>query len=281
MPFDVRELFKGRGGAQKYAEIPSFTRQFLVIVDDIHAFESEIASSCGIAMLSAHPDIADALCVNISVAQDGDSPYHFRVTHTYGVMDDADEDPLARPDQFTYSGAITSGPAFIHYNDGNGSGKVIVNSAFDPLEGMEMEKGEWRISITGNRATFNKSMAAQYLNAVNSDEYSGLAVGTVKCQGISGVKRVELVNELKVTYYEVTVELAYREETWRLKTWDVGFNEIVDGKREKILDEKKKAVSQPVALSGGVKKAVGQPPDVLTFKIYKELAYAGIFPVLP
>lgn len=274
-------MFKGRGGAQKYAEIPSYTRQFLVIVDDIHAFESDIVQSCGIAMLSAHPDIPAALCVNISVAQDGDSPYHFKVTHTYGVMDDADEDPLQRPDQFTYSGAITSGPAFIHYNEGNGSPQVIVNTAFDPLEGMEMEKGEWRISITGNRATFDKGMAGAYLNAVNSDEYSGMAAGTVKCQGISGVKRVELVNELKVAYYEVTVELAYREETWRLQTWDVGFNEIVGGKREKILDEKKKPVSQPVALSGGVKKAVGQPPDMLTFKIYKELSFAGIFPVLP
>ena len=281
MAFDVRELFKGRGGAQKYAEIPSYTRQFLVIVDDIHAYESDIAQACGVAMLSAHPDIADALCTNISVTQDGDSPYHFKVTHTYGVMDDADEDPLQRPDQFTYSGAITSGPAFIHYNDGNGSPKVIVNSAFDPLEGMEMEKGEWRISITGNRATFSKGLAAAYLNTVNSDTYSGLAPGTVKCQGISGAKRVELVNDAKVTYYEVTVELAHREETWRLKTWDVGFNQIVSGKREKILDEAKKEVSQPVALSSGVKKAVGQPPDILTFKIYKEQAFTGTFPALP
>lgn len=281
MAFDVRELFKGRGGAQKYAEIPSYKREFLVIVDDIHAFESDIAQSCGIGMLDAHPDIGDALCTNISVTQDGDSPYHFKVTHTYGVMDDADENPLNRPDQFTYSGAITSGPCFIHYNDGNNAGKVIVNSAFDPLEGMEMEKGEWRISITGNRSTFDKSLAAQYLNAVNSDVYSSLAIGTVKCQGISGAKRVELVNDAKLTYYEVTVELAYREETWRLKTWDVGFNQIVSGTREKILDEKKKEISQPVALSGGVKKAVGQPPDVLTFIIYKEKTFTGTFPALP
>ena len=278
---DSRELFRGRGGSQKYGEVPTYKREFLVRVDSMATSELLIAQAPGIAMLDAHPDQANALLNDVSVTQDGDSPFHYRVSLSYGVLEDADENPLDRPDQFNYTGAITSGPAFIHYGDGNDSPKVIVNTAGDPLEGMEMEKAEWRISISGNRSVFNKSMAANYLNTINSDTYSGLEPGTVKCQGISGSRKIELVNGSKLVYWEVNVELAHRGENWRLKTWDVGFNEIVDGERKKILDAAKKEVSQPVALHEGEQKAAGEEPDMLTFKIYKEKAFTGIFPALP
>ena len=278
---DSRELFRGRGGSQKYGEVPTYKREFLVRVDTMDTGETLIAQAPGIAMLDAHPDVAEALLNDVSVTQDGDSPFHYRVSLTYGVLEDADENPLDRPDQFNYTGAITSGPAFIHYGDGNDSPKVIVNSAGDPLEGLEKELAEWRISISGNRSVFNKSMAANYLNTINSDTYSGLEPGTVKCQGISGSRKIELVNGSKLVYWEVNVELAHRGENWRLKTWDVGFNEIVDGERKKILDAAKKEVSQPVALHEGEQKAAGEEPDMLTFKIYKEKTFTGIFPALP
>ena len=278
---DSRELFRGRGGSQKYGEVPTYTRVFLVRVDTMDTGETAIAQAPGIAMLDAHPDQPEALLNDVSVTQDGDSPFHYRVSLTYGVLEDADEDPLSRPDQFNYTGAITSGPAFIHYGDGNDSPAVIVNSAGDPLEGLEKELAEWRITISGNRADFDKSLASDYLNTINLDTYSGLAPGTVKCQGISGSRKIELVSGSKLVYWEVNVELAHRGENWRLKTWDVGFNEIISGERKKILDAAKKEVSQPVALSGGVQKSAGQPPDMLTFKIYKEKTFTGIFPALP
>jgi hypothetical protein len=278
---DSRELFRGRGGSQKYGEVPSYKREFLVRVDSMNTSETLIAQAPGIAMLDAHPDVAEALLNDVSVTQDGDSPFHYRVSLSYGVLEDADENPLDRPDQFNYTGAITSGPAFIHYGDGNDSPAVIVNSAGDPLEGLEKELAEWRVSISGNRAVFDKSLASDYLNTINSDTYSGLSAGTVKCQGISGSRKIELVSGSKLVYWEVNVELAHRGENWRLKTWDVGFNEIVGGERKKILDAAKKEVSQPVALSGGVQKSAGQPPDMLTFKIYKEKWFTGVFPELP
>jgi hypothetical protein len=40
-------------------------------------------------------------------------------------------------------------------------------------------------------------------------------------------------------------------------------------------------VSEPVALSGGAAKAPGQPPDLLSFRIYKMLPFSGTFPVIP
>jgi hypothetical protein len=279
---DSRELFRGRGGSQKYGEVPSYKREFLVRVDSMDTSETLICQAPGIAMLSSHPDVAAALLNDVSVTQDGDSPFHYRVSLSYGVLEDADENPLDRPDQFNYTGAITSGPCFIHYDDGNDSPKTIVNTAGDPLPGLEKELAEWRISITGNRADFDKSLAADYLNTVNSDSYSGLAAGTVKCQGISGSRKIELVNGSKLVYWEVNVELAHRGESWRLKTWDCGFNQIVGGERKKILDAAKKELSEPVSLHLGVEKTpVGSEPDMLEFKVYKEKTFTGIFPALP
>jgi hypothetical protein len=279
---DSRELFRGRGGSQKYGEVPSYKREFLVRVDTMNTSETLIAQAPGIAMLDPHPDVAEALLNDVSVTQDGDSPFHYRVSLSYGVLEDADENPLDRPDQFNYTGAITSGPCFIHYDDGNDSPKTIVNTAGDPLPGLEKELAEWRISITGNRADFDKSLAADYLNTVNSDSYSGLAAGTVKCQGISGSRKIELVNGSKLVYWEINVELAHRGESWRLKTWDCGFNQIVGGERKKILDAAKKELSEPVSLHLGVEKTpVGSEPDLLEFKVYKEKTFTGIFPALP
>jgi hypothetical protein len=60
----------------------------------------------------------------------------------------------------------------------------------------------------------------------------------------------------------------------------VGFNEIVGGQRKKILAGKD-PVSEPAALSNGRAKAPGQPPDMLSFRIYKSLTFNGTFPVIP
>jgi hypothetical protein len=218
----------------------------------------------------------------MSCQNDGD-PLHYKVEFTYDLIKPEDRQPMPwdRDDKFTFSGSVTSGPAFVHYNEGFSSPKFIVNTAGDPLEGAEKEQAEWRVQITGNRRSFNYGQAMAYVNAVNSDSWSGAPPGTVKCQGISGQREVEQVNNREVSYWTVTVELAYRVEGWQLKLWDVGYNEIKSGKRQKILDKMKEPVSEPVALSNGVAKSPGQPPDMLTFKIYKELPFTGAFASLP
>jgi len=40
-------------------------------------------------------------------------------------------------------------------------------------------------------------------------------------------------------------------------------------------------VSEPAALSNGIAKAPGQPPDMKVFRIYPMLPFNGKFPVLP
>jgi hypothetical protein len=277
-----REVIDGRGATQKFGENVKCKRTFIATVDDPSTPVSEINDSIGVQWLDAHPEFPAVYVTDMSCQNDGD-PLHYRVEFTYDLIkpEDRQQMPWNREDKFTFSGGVTTAPAIVHYNDGFSSPKLIVNTAGDPLEGAERECAEWRISITGNREFFPKSMAMSYINTVNSDSWSGFPAGTVKCQAISGQREVEQVNNAEVAYWQVSVELAYRAEGWALKLWDVGYNEIKSGGRQKILDKLKEPVSEPVALSNGVAKAAGSPPDMLTFKVYREASFGGIFTQLP
>lgn len=281
-----REIIDGRGATQRFAENVKCKRTFMATVDDPTTPVSDIAASVGISWLDPHPEFPAVYVTDISCQNDGD-PLHYKVEFTYDLVKPEDREagptamPWERPDKFTFAGSVTSGPAIVHYNDGISSPKLIVNTAGDPLEGAEREQAEWRIQISGSRQNFPYAMAMNYVNTVNSDSWSGFPPRTVKCQGISGQREIEQIDNVDVPYWSVSVDLAYRAEGWSLKLWDVGYNEIVSGQRKKILDKLKEPVSDPVALSNGVAKSPGQPPDMLTFKVYREASFAGVFSPLP
>jgi hypothetical protein len=277
-----REVIDGRGATQKFGENVKCKRTFIATVNDPTTSVSEINNSIGINWLDPHPEFSAVYCTDMSCQNDGD-PLHYKVEFTYDLIkpEDRAQLPWERTDKFSFSGGVSTAPAIIHYNDGFSSPKLIVNTAGDPLEGAERENAEWRITITGNRQYFPYSMAMGYINTVNSDSWSGFAPGTLKVQAISGQRDVEQVNNAEVAYWQVSVEIAYRAEGWALKLWDVGYSEIISGERKKILDKLKEPVSEPAALSNGRAKTPGQPPDMLTFKVYREAAYAGVFTQLP
>jgi len=275
------EITDGRRAEQEFRGSAKTSRVFDVRVDDPAEPLVNIANACGIQWLDPHPEFP-VYCIGIQ-PENVDGPLTYRVTFKYDLLKPQDRAilPWQRKDKFSYDGSLTTGPAFLHYNDGNGSPGLIVNSAGDPLEGLMRDEAEWVVTIEGNRQAFDKGLAQTYLNAVNSDTWSGCGAGTIKCQRLSGKLEIEQIEGQEVTYWAVSTVLAYREVGWRLRTWDVGFNEIVSGQRRKILDAAEQPVSQPVGLSGGAKVSAGSSPAMLTFRIYKELPFAGIFPVLP
>lgn len=277
-----REIIDGRGAAQQFGENVKVKRTFMVTLDDPTTPVTTIANAPGVKWLDAHPEFTSVYCVGIQAECDGD-PQHYKVVCTYDLLKPEERHamPWDREALFTFSGSVSTAPAIVHYNDGPTNPKLICNTAGDPLEGAEREQAAWQISISKNYQTFDYSKAMNYLNAVNSDSWSGAAAGTVKCQGISGQKQVEQVNGNEVTYWSVEMTLAYRPEGWALKLWDVGYNQIVNGERRKILDKLNEPVSEPAALSNGIAKSPGNPPDMLTFKVYRELSFSGVFPNLP
>lgn len=277
----AREITDGRRAEQDFGGVAKTSRAFTVTIDDPATPLSEIADACGIQWLDPHPEFP-IYCTSIRPEEDG-SPLHYKVTFSYDLVKEEDRFilPWERLDKFSYDGSITSAPCFVHFPNGSSNPALIVNSAGDPLEGLSRDEAEWTVSIEGNRRLFIKSVARAYLNAVNSDWYSDCAPGTVKCQRISGSNEIENIQGEDVSYWKVSITLAYREVGWEIRTWDIGFNEIVSGQRRRILDGANQPIAAPVALSGGAKKPAGSAPDMLTFYPYKQLPFSGIFPVLP
>lgn len=280
---DSREMFRGRSSQTQYGDVPVYTRVFLVRTDSADTDLQEIAEGTGLVWLEPHPENNNALLVESNVQQDGDSPFHYKVTATYKVGQDLAQTPWDRPAQFSFNGSLASAPCFWYYpNSGdNNTKRIIINTAGDPIGGLDRDEGEFNVSITINKAPpFDYAKAQNYVGAINSDTWSGGAPKTWKCQSITGTRKVEDVNGNKYVYWETNATLSYRNTGWDLQTWDVGFNQIVGGQRVKILAGSE-PVSEPAALSNGVAKTPGQPPDMLTFRIYRMLTFNGTFPTLP
>jgi hypothetical protein len=176
------------------------------------------------------------------------------------------------------------------------NGNILMNSAGDPLEGMERDlcyRGYTLVrsysSLSGADAQINS-----VINRTNSDTWPmfasyGLA-DTWKCSISNFAKKVIITSsgatQTAARYWEVTYELEYKEETWHCKPWDMGFNQRVgaDGvptgtgtKRAAILGVEGRPVKQPVALAGGVALPPGTPPVALDFDPYKKAAFRTVF----
>ena len=288
---DCREMYRGRSRQANLEGVPQYVRIFLVRTSVINPNMSFVASAPGIAWRDPYPDDADAVLVESSTSQDGESPFHYKVTYNYRHLDETDKIPWLRPAQYTFSGSLASAPAFWHYSGGDNNNtetEIIINSAGDPLSGLDRDEAEFNVTIQYNqKPPFDYGKAQLYVGAINSDAWSGGAPKTWKCQSVSASRKFEVIPALtpdsppvKTYFFDTTITLAYRASKWDLQTWDVGFNELVAGKRRKILAGSD-PVSEPAALREGVAKTPGQPPDMLTFRIYRMLPFVGTFESIP
>jgi hypothetical protein len=289
---DCRELFRGKSRQASLDGNPTYTRIFLVRVNTVKPNLHQVAAAPGIAWREVYPDDANAFLVESNVSQDGDSAFHYKVTFQYRYLDESEKIPWRRPAVFSFSGSLASAPCFWHYpNEGdNNTKQVIVNTAKDPLSGLDRDEGEFNVTISYNqKPPFYYDKAQLYVGAINSDVWSGGQPKTWKCQSITANRKTETIpgNDpnsqapVKVIYYETSITCAYRSTGWDLQTWNVGFNEIKSGKRSKILAGGD-PVSEPAALNAnGTQKTPGQPPDLLTFRIYRTLPFVGTFYQIP
>lgn len=288
---DCREVYRGRSRQANLEGVPQYVRIFLVRTDTVNPNLTYVAAAPGIFWRDPHPNDQNAVLVESSTQQDGDSPFHYKVTYTYKYLDETEKFPWDRPSQFTFNGSLASAPAFWCFSPGdttNSSTQIIVNSAGDPLQGLDRDEAEFSVTIQQNvKPPFSYANAQLYVGSINSDSWSGGAAKTWKCQSMTASRKYEVIPAVvpddppvKVYYWDTSTTLAYRASGWDLKTWDVGFNEIVSGKRVKIYAGSE-PVSEPVALTAGRAKTPGQPPDMLTFRIYPMRAFAGVFPALP
>jgi hypothetical protein len=288
---DCRELYRGKSRQASVDGNPTYTRIFLVRVNTINPSLSQVAAAPGIAWRDAFPTDANAFLVESSTQQDGESAFHYKVTYQYRYLDESEKIPWQRPPVFSFSGSLASAPCFWYYKNAgdNNTKEIIVNTAKDPLSGLDRDEGEFNVTISYNqKPPFDYAKAQAYVGAINSDVWSGGQPKTWKCQSITANRKIETLPNttpdlppVKVIYYETSITCAYRNTGWDLQTWNVGFNELKAGRKEKILVGSEPA-SEPMALNpNGSQKAPGLPPDMLTFRIYRTLPFVGTFHQIP
>jgi hypothetical protein len=285
--------------SHKFGESPTAERKVVVTVSAPVAHQS-LLDAVGIYHGSVHPEFPYLLCTEGTVTET--DRQHAEITYRYEVpqvgSQDAQPNPLARRDVWSFSTGGAAVPALVYYQgSGNANRKALINTAGDFFESAMTEEAELRCSISGNRSVFPVAVAAQVTNCVNSDGFMGAAVHQWKCQGISGQQQVEVVSGVEIKYWSVTVELAYRQSGWNLLLPNVGWNYIsgagtglAEKRRCYVIDEatkEKVASANVMALDddGGIRLnsdwTGSGAPTILNRRVHPEVAFTPYFGTPP
>ena len=209
-------------------------------------------------------------------------PFHFRVMVDYDCTLDITTQtpitPLLQPPEVSWTFAGSN-----EQIDTDVDGYPITNSAgesFDPP--ITKDHSDLVLRYTRNEQTFDKSVAADYKDAVNSDVFLGFGAGHVLCTMFEASQ----MRAAALTYYRVRYEFRVRYDEvktrdtngdiqtqvfgWAKRIRDEGFREWIgtnpDGspKYRAITDENGQKISQPHLLDGiGFKlsdAAIKNPP---------------------
>jgi hypothetical protein len=217
--------------AHRFGEAPSAERKFVVTVDAPTPTQ-EIINAVGIFHGSIHPEFTYLRCLNGSFNET--DRQHVEATFAYEVpnvgSDQLEPNPLARRDVWSFSTGGAQVPALYFYADDGIA--PLANSAGDLYEGLTTSEAEMRVTISGNRPTFDYALASQVTNCLNGAPYLGGDVFTWMCTGITGQQQVEVVNDVEIKYWSFTAELVYRQGTHLLMLPDVGFNYIAESEED-------------------------------------------------
>ena len=276
-----------RTASHRFGEAPTAERKYIITVDEPTPTQT-LVNAVGIFHASAHPEFSYLKCLNIQVTET--DRHHAEITYSYELpkQEELDPNPLARPDVWSFSTGGSQVPALVYYDgSGNSNKKPLQNTAKDFFEGLTTLEAEVRASISGNRPTFPLANAAAVTNSVNSSSYLGGAAHTWLCGGISGQQATEVVNDVELRYWQITVELVYRASGHDLLLPNVGWNYLEGGEKKRVWvrdpeSGEKVASGSPRALTntGGL-KADDQEPDILTRRVYPEADFSNYFGTPP
>jgi hypothetical protein len=216
--------------SHRIGEAPTAERKFAITVSEPVSHQT-IIDTIGILHGSPHPEYAYLLCTQGSFSEI--DRHHVEATYEYalpagGSIENSDPHPLSRPDVWSFSTGGIAIPVFYYY-DGDEIAP-LVNSAGDIIEGFTSTEAELRVTIAGNRATFDYALATSVTNCINDADYLGGAPFTWMCTGISGQQQAEVVNGSEVRYWTFTAELVYRESSHLLLVPDSGWQYIAQDK---------------------------------------------------
>jgi len=275
--------------SHKLGEAPRGTSKWAITVTEPIGHQTAI-DTVGIYHGTVHPEYAYLVCTDASITET--DRHHVEISYTWEVPEAGQElgfqpNPIARADVWSFSTGGAQVPALTYYNGtGNGDRRPLVNAANDYFEGLTRLEAEVRLTISGNRATFPSAVAASVTNAVNDSAFLFGAAHQWFCGGITGAQASEVVNGQVVNYWQVGVELVYRQSGHDLLLPHVGWHYVASNVKYPVLvkdwDDTYVRASTPQPLNtNGTQKSAGSAPDILTRRIYPEINYTTYFGVPP
>ena len=280
----------------KFGEAPTAERKFTVSLSAPVATQ-QILNAVGIFFGANHPEYTYLRCVQGSVNEI--DRYYAECTYRYELpprgTEEYEPNPLARRDVWSFSVGGAQVPALRYFHgDGNGDVRPLVNAAGDFFEGLTATECEVRATISSNRATFDLLLASNVTNAINDSAYLGGNQYTWLCAGIGAQQTSEVVNDVEVRYWQLTVELLYRRSGWVMQLPHVGWHYIDQGTgnqkvrawvyqdQDGTLQKVDASSPQPLDDDGDLKyPGSNGVPDILLRRVHPAINFQGFFGTPP
>lgn len=233
---------------------------------------SQILDAIGISHGSSHPEHGNLTCDGYAV--DEPDRFHATVSYSFSVPDpedpeDPDQPPWMQPDRWSFSTTNASVACTSHYlGAGNGNRRSLANTAGDLIFGISKAESELKITISGSRLVLDLSAVKRYVNTINNAPWAGFPRHTVQCVGVSASPdRLEFQGNV-IEFWQINVELLYRSSSHNLLLPNVGWNVIVNGRKERAWvyitedgQRKKVPTPHPVSLNAAGGFLCGQEQD--------------------
>ena len=220
-------------------------------------------------------DIVDNWPVTSVSIKETDEPTRWIIDLTYGHIDmDQDVNPLNRP--WEYSIRYENHQVPVEKDIKN---KPIVNTAQEVFQELVMvDQARPVLTAKRNFLDFPWGICNKYSNTLNRDTFFGAAPETLKIDRINPTNQKTYIDGLELKYFELVVEMAYNPETWKRKILNIGYNELIDGEKKRILDDQGIEVQIPVLLDKeGRKLEQDAPEHYVEFDLYRKTPYVPLF----
>jgi len=272
----------------KFGEAPTSERKFVATLDEPTPHQ-QIINAIGIFHGSIHPEYTYLRCIDGQINET--DRQHAEVTYRYELPAEVEfePNPLSRPDVWSFSVGGAQVPALRYFHgEGNGDIRPLVNAAGDFFEGLVATEAEVRATINSNRPTFDLALAANVTNAINGSGYLGGDQYTWLCSGIGAQRTTEVVNDIKINYWQITVELLFRRSGWLLGLPHVGWHYIEGSQKKRVWAYDKDGevteagAPQPLNDNGSLKyPGANGVPDRLLRRIHPVINFAPFFGTPP
>lgn len=278
----VTELIEGRESTRGTEGKRTYSRSFHVLTDDKDDGPRTVRTAAGIPNMYAPYSVGNDTDLGALVISKNVSPVEgqtklWRVEVEYSSElpeqteeEEDDENPLNQPARWQWGFRTVQRVVREDLN-----GDLIANKAgqvFDPP--LQVEEYRPVLTVTRNEASFNIALASDYVGAINSDNFLGVAPKYARLTnlGASSAKA-----DSGGTYVEVNYEIEFARDPWNpVKLPNIGFMELDDdGNLVNARDNDEEFANEPVKLDAdGKRLADGAKAIPVEFDIYPERPFA-------